>query len=186
MSDVTLEQLDHSASPPRDEPPYLRTCLRCDQPWPCPARLADVQAEGKEITAALVSDDARRVGVLVLIEKGVTVWSSTRRDAYDQALGGVVVEINDVVDRETGEISRHFTCLDPYGAGDVTVRRLAEAEVSPTGVEATANSRITGLIKRLAGEVHEMKGSYLDLHHADRIRWMGTLAELTNLTRWHN
>lgn len=185
MSADVLE-LEHRASPPRDEPPYLRTCLRCAEPWPCPARRADIVAEQTEIirsVRAQVSDDARRVGVLALVEKGVSAWSSTRRDAYDQPLGGVVVEINDVVDPETGEINRFFTCLDPTGSDrfPVDVRRLAEAEVTPTGIEATPNSRITKLIKRLAGEVHDMKGNYLDLHHADRIRWIGTLAELTNL-----
>ena len=42
-------------------------------------------------------------------------------------------------------------------------------------------SRIVNLIKRLALEVAEMKGSYLDIFHADRIRWLGTLAAVTNL-----
>lgn len=182
MNEV-LEQLDHRASAPREDPPYLRTCLRCEQLWPCPARLAEVQAAGKEITAALVSDDARRVGVLVLIEVGVSCWSSTRRDAFDEPLGGVVVEINDIVDPETGGITRWFTCLDPTGSDrfPINVRRIAEAEVVKTGVEATAYSALTKLVKRLAGEVHRRPGSYLDVFQADRIRWMGTLASVTTL-----
>ena len=119
--------------------------------------------------------------MLALVELGVSVWSSTRKDAFDQALGGVVVEINDVLDPETGEIARWFTCLDPYGAGRVKVHRIAEADVNQDGVEATANSRIANLNKRLAKEVHERKGSYVDVFQADRIRWQGTLASVTTL-----
>lgn len=174
----------HRASPPADEPPFRRTCLRCSQPWPCPARRDDIRAEQADIIAAVraqATDDARRVGVLALVELGVSVWSSTRVDALGEALGGVVVHIEDVPNPETGEIERFFTCLDPYGAGPVKVRRLAEAEVSPTSVEATANSRITNLVKRLAGEVHDAKGSYLDLRCSERVRWQYILTGVANL-----
>lgn len=178
MTDVDV--VIHRAGPKADEPPYFRSCVDCREPWPCTARRAEIQAEADEMKTARI-DDARRIGVLALVERGVSVWSSTRVDAYGEPLGGVVVHIDDVPNRETGEFERFFTCLDPVGGVPVTVRRLAEAEVLPTGVEATAHSRITKLIKRLAAEVAAMTGSYLDVHHADRIRWMSTLASVTTL-----
>ena len=182
MTDLDLDL--HRASPPRDEPPYLRSCLRCAEPWPCPAKRDDIRAEQAEIIAtvrAQVSDDARRVGVLSLVELGVSVWSSTRVDAFDQPLGGVVVHIEDDVDRETGEVSRWFTCLSLGYGPKVEVRRIAEAEVLQTGVQATDGSTITNLVKKLAGEVHDAKGSYLDLRCSERIRWQYVLAGVANL-----
>jgi hypothetical protein len=184
VTDVDL--LEHKAGPAPDEPPYHRTCLRDGLPWPCPARKAELQEETAEVfrsVRAQVSDDARRIGVLALVELGVSVWSSTRVDAFDQPLGGVVVHIEDVVDRETGEISRWFTCLDPTGSErfPINVRRLAEAEVLPSGVEATTGSRLTGLIKRLGGEVHNTEGSFLTLAAAERVRWMHILTGVVTL-----
>jgi hypothetical protein len=182
MTDVDLNV--HRASPPADEAPFRRTCLRCSEPWPCPARRDDIRAEQADIIASVrsqVSDDARRVGVLSLVELGVSVWSSTRVDAYDEALGGVVVEIEDVPNIETGEIERWFTCLS-LGAGPaVKVRRIAEAEVLQTGVQATDGSTITKLVKKLAGEVHDAKGSYLDLRASERVRWQYVLTGVANL-----
>jgi hypothetical protein len=180
MTDVDLGM--HQAGPAREEPPYFRSCERCSQPWPCLARRAELQAEGDEMKAARV-DDARRIGVLTLVERGVSVWSSTRVDAYNLPLGGVVVEIEDVPSTETGEFERFFTCLDPTGSDrfPVTVRRIAESEIQQSGVEGTAASRITKLVKRLGGEVHGHKGSYLDPWIAERVRWMYVLTGLSNL-----
>ena len=142
-----------------------------------------VRAEQAEIAEARVSDDARRIGVLALVDLGVQCWSSTRRDAYDEARGGVVVEINDVPNPDTGEFERFFTCLDPYGSDRFPIKivRLAEAEVDPSGVQATANSDLTKLVKRLAGEVHRAKGSYLDSSTAQRVRWQYLLTGLATL-----
>lgn len=178
---TAVDVIEHRPGPALDEPPYSRTCVQCGQAWPCPARKADLLAQAEEMVAER-KGEARRVGVLAMVELGVSVWSSTRKDARDEALGGVVVEINDVPDYQTGEVERFFTCLDPYGGGPVKVRRLAESEVTANSVGATTNSRITNLIKRLGKEVGEMTGSYLDPFYADRIRWMGTLASVTNLT----
>ncbi len=116
-----------------------------------------------------------------MIDRGVTVWSSERSDAQGEALGGVVVEITDAVDRETGEIARTFTCLDPYGSGPVKIRQLAESEVRQSGVEATDGSRLAKLVKRLGTEIGETKGSYLDPWIAERVRWMYVLTGLSNL-----
>jgi hypothetical protein len=182
MTDVDLNV--HRPSPPADEPPYRRTCLRCGSAWPCPSRRDDIRAEQAEIIAAVrsqASDDARRVGVLSLIEPGVSVWSSTRVDAFEQPLGGVVVHIEDDVDRETGEVSRWFTCLSLGYGPTVAVRRIAEAEVLQTGVQATDNSTLTKLVKKLAGEVHDAKGSYLDLRAFERVRWQYVLTGVANL-----
>jgi hypothetical protein len=179
MTDIDLGV--HRPGPTPEEPPYFRRCLRCDLSWPCPARLAEVRAANEEITAARISDDARRVGVLALVEKGVSVWSSTRVDAYGAPLGGVVVEIEDVTSPETGEIERWFTCLDPVGGVPVTARRIAEAEIRPAGVEGTVGSRLTNLVRRLAQEIATAKGSYLDPHQAQRVRWMYVLTGVSNL-----
>jgi hypothetical protein len=179
-----IDVITHRAGPKADEPPYFRECLGCRQAWPCPSRRADIVAEQTEIIRAVraqVSDDARRVGVLALVELGVSCWSSTRVDAFDQPLGGVVVHIEDDVDRETGEVSRWFTCLSLGYGPKVEVRRIAEAEVLQTGVQATDGSTITKLVKKLAGEVHDAKGSYLDLRCSERIRWQYVLAGVANL-----
>lgn len=182
MSDVDL--LLHRASLPADEAPFRRTCLRCDAPWPCPSRRDDIRAEQAGIIAAVraqVNGDARRVGVLALVELGVSVWSSTRRDAYDEPIGGVVVELEDVPNRETGEFERFFTCLFLGYGPKVDVHRIAEAEVLQTGVQATPGSTITKLVKKLAGEVHDSKGSYLDLRCSERVRWQYVLTGVANL-----
>lgn len=178
MTDVDLNV--HRPGPKADEPPYFRACLRCQEAWPCTARRAEVQAESEEMKSARI-DDARRIGVLALVELGVSVWSAERRDAYDQPLGGVVVEIEDVPNLETGEFERFFTCLDPVGGVPVTARRIAEAEVRPAGVEGTASARLTKLVRRLAEEIAAAKGSYLDPHQAQRVRWMYVLTGLSNL-----
>ena len=178
MTDVVL--FVHRPGPVPDEPPFTRRCEACGNYWPCPYRKAQLQAEAADMVETR-HGEARRIGVLALVEPGVSCWSSTRKDAREEPLGGVVVEIQDVPNPETGEFERYFTCLDPYGGGKVRVHRLSESEVLPTGIEATTNSRIVNLIKRLACEVAEMKGSYLDIFHADRIRWLGTLAGVTNL-----
>jgi hypothetical protein len=182
MTDLDLDL--HRAGPPRDEPPYLRTCLRCSEAWPCPSKRDELRAEQAEIIAAVraqASDDARRVGVLALVELGVSVWSSTRVDAFGQPLGGVVVEIEDVPDPETGEIERYFTCLSLGYGPKVEVRRIAEAEVLQTGVQATDGSTLTKLVKKLAGEVHDAKGSYLDLRASERVRWQYVLTGVATL-----
>lgn len=188
MTDVDLAI--HRAGPAQDEPPYRRYCLRCNVFYPCPTVQEQARAEAAEIVAdRRRHGEANRIGVLALVERGVTVWSSDRRDARGEAKGGVVVEINDVVDPPTGEVIRWLTCLDPYGAvkvkggaNKVKVHKLRESEVLPSGVEATANSRRTTLIRRLAKEVAEATGSYLDPFQADRIRWMAVLAADANLT----
>lgn len=163
-----------------DEAPFTRRCEVCGMAWPCPERKAQLHAEAEEMKAARV-DEAHRIGIMTLIDRGVTVWSCERRDARDEALGGVVVEITDDVDRETGEVVRTFTCLDPYGGGPVKVRHIAENEVRQSGIEATDGARLTRLVKRLAAELAARPGSYLDPWAAERVRWMYVLTGLSNL-----
>lgn len=164
---------EHKAGRGREEPPYFRACQRCEQPWPCPAKKQALQAEAEEMLAARAGE-SRRVGLLSLVEIGVSVWSSTRRNTYDEPLGGVVVDISDEPNRETGEFERFFTCLWKLGKR-VDVHRIAEAEVVPTGVQATAGSILSKLIKALALEVAETKGSYIDGRCAERVRWQYVL-----------
>lgn len=173
---------EHHAGPPAGEPPYFRSCAACCQPWPCPAKKAELQAEAiEQRRQRQLQAEARRTGLMALVERGVSVWSAERTDARGEPLGGVVVEIEDQLDRETGVVERWFTALDPYGAGPVKARRIAEAEVRPEGVTATDGARITGLIVRLAAEVAALKGSYIDPFIAERIRWQYVLAGLSNL-----
>ncbi len=182
MTDVL--QLEHKAGPTPDEAPFRRLCVRCGVFWPCPAKAEQNRAEFEErLDAVRVSDDARRVGVLALVERGVSVWSSTRVDAFDRPIGGVVVHIEDLPNPETGELERFFTCLDPMGSDrfPITVRQLAEAEVLPTGVEATSGSTLTKLVRRLAGEIHRTKGSWLDTSTAERVRWIYILTGVITL-----
>lgn len=175
---TAIDLNEHRAGPRPDDAPYTRHCLRCGSFWPCPAYSALLRAEAVEMKEARDAA-ARRIGVLALVDIGVTVWSSTRRDAYDFPFGGVIVEREDQVDRETGEVHRWFTCLKlGYGAEPIVVRRIDEAEVEPDGIEATQGSQMAKLVKAMAQEVADTKASFLGTLATQRIRWMYTLAGL--------
>ncbi len=173
---TAVDLSEHRSGPTPDEPPYTRSCLRCGEFWPCPAYSERLRAEAAEMHEAR-RGESRRIGVLALVDLGVTVWSSTRRDAYDFPLGGTIVEIEDQVDRGTGEITRRFTCLK-LGNPLVVVRQIDEAEVKPDGVEATQGAQMAKLVKAMAQEVADTKASFLGTLATQRIRWMYTLAGL--------
>lgn len=105
-----------------------------------------------DVGRAMVADVA-------LLEVGWSVWSCDRKDANEEALGGVVSQIRTATtpDVETGEIAetRYFRCLNPYLPPDHRhfVQTLIGSEILlPDGVEPPNRKRIGRLMKRLCAE----------------------------------
>lgn len=100
---------------------------------------------------------ARTIGDLALVEPGCSVWSE-KRTRVEEPLGGVVIEIIDVRDEDTGFPVRSFRTINPYEPLGVAIRVLSEAEISRDGMEAPESSRIAKQIRRLAEAVAKGKG----------------------------
>lgn len=98
---------------------------------------------------------AHNIGTVALIEAGAEVWSSQRRDAGDDPVGGVVIASESVViDEDEGTTERAYLCIDPYNSRPaITFHRLRESEIAPDSVTTTSPSRLTLLVRRLCEEV---------------------------------
>lgn len=107
--------------------------------------------------------EARRIGVMVLLDVGVTIWSSLAHDADGLALiGGVVVQISEGErDPDSGFIARRFVCLNPFAGPRNWEHTIDEGDVSPEATEATDNARIVQLITRLQAEGGKRKSRIL-------------------------
>jgi hypothetical protein len=94
--------------------------------------------------------EARRMGVMVLLEVGVTVWSSSRQDHTAESIGGVVVQISEGERHpNTGFIERRFTCLNPFAGPDRWERTLVEGDINRESVELASTAQLVKLITRL-------------------------------------
>lgn len=103
-----------------------------------------------------MTSDARRIGLLAMVTPGSTMlWSSTRRHHDDQAIGGVVVSVDDSYDPETGESQRRYVTVDPTRGPEIITHVLAEDEIGQHGVEPVDFSTLTKLIRRL-----QARGAY--------------------------
>lgn len=175
-----------------DEFPFGRRCLACLQPWPCPAaqgRRRTEEAERKAATAHArrLAAEASRTGLRALVVEGVTVWSSTHRVA-EGPRGGVVVAVEDVLDKATGEYERRWTCLDVTAWPKVGVHVVNEGEVKAGDVDTTSTAMMARLLYRLAWEVWKMgrprrtdgyiMRTSIDTRVVDHLRYMLTLARL--------
>lgn len=98
---------------------------------------------------------SRNIGAMALLELGCSAWSQERRDHNDDPVGGVIVHVDDHVDRETGEKTRVLTTLNPYKPvhGIGFRHQLNEPEVDLETLEPADSYRLRLLIHRLAAEV---------------------------------
>ena len=116
---------------------------------------------------------SRLITALNEVTLGCSVWSAERRHSDDLPVGGVVVAMEGVVDQETGEVSKLFHTLDPYRRANA-VHRLSEAEVDLGNLEGPDYSRLNKLVRRMAQDVAEGRGTLLP-EHARFVEWMHTL-----------
>lgn len=94
------------------------------------------------------------------ISIGCWAWSSTRgRDGVEDdgvtqvdPLGGLVLDVSETVDRETGEVARAFVVADNY-RGRLRLRRLVETEVDRTRMEAAGPGEIARVFRLLCLEI---------------------------------
>ena len=86
---------------------------------------------------------------------GFEIWSSTRRDADEAPLGGVIVEILETASPETGEIRRSYKVVDPYRLRPgITWHVLDEDEIDRTlPPQVATTDRVAKVIRRLCEEV---------------------------------
>lgn len=107
------------------------------------------------MSSALAVTDARWV------QPGAIVWSTTRGYAgvgddgsQLEPVGGVVVEVLDVVDKDTGEAERAFRVIDPFRVRPrLTWHVLVESEVNRETLDAAGPGTIGALYRRLCEEV---------------------------------
>jgi hypothetical protein len=79
-----------------------------------------------------------------------------------EARGGVVLEIIDLRDHETGEVSRTFRCLDPDPACPMyrAVNELTEAQIDPTSISGVNLKSLRPLVRhRVGGWLSSQRGS---------------------------
>jgi hypothetical protein len=121
---------------------------------------------------------ARTMGDLALLELGCSVWSRERRHADDVPIGGVIVGVHDVADRETGEVSRVFDVLDPYRTRPhFHFYILTEAEIDRSVLEPPESHRLRTLIRRMGEEVGKGRGLFTPQH----VRLVALMHLLTGL-----
>lgn len=138
-------------------------------------------AADPDLSARKPSPEVARVGIRAMVDLGWSCWSSERKDHREQALGGVIVSIDDMPpDTETGEVVRIYTCVDVYTAG-CKVHRLTESEIETSGFEAPTDSRMRQTIARLLRSAladfvtKDGRTKALTPAIADRIRWAARL-----------
>lgn len=158
MTDIDL--LEHKAGPAPDEPPYGRRCLRCDQPWPCPARKEDLAAEAEELLADRRRHSPQRMLDVTEVVPGCWVsWRGAENaDFAGEPRGGVVLTIDHIGDPETGESLRVFH-VAKEGAQGVHFDRLTQDEV---GSISPMNTSIVKSLRRAMGrEMGRHKGAVM-------------------------
>jgi hypothetical protein len=122
---------------------------------------------------------ARTIGDLALLELGCSAWSAQRKNHRGDPLGGVIVDIFDKRNEDTGFAERAFRCLDPYNFEPKLkvpmVHVLLESEIDREAVEGPESSRLRKIIRALAYGISQGRSSLTttDLEH---IAWMHKLA----------
>lgn len=117
---------------------------------------------------------AHNIGVVALIEPGVTVYSRTRsRGGTDpltgelvDPIGGVVVQVVNKLDDDTGEVlHRAFRVRSLYGLREYV---LDESDVAVDQVQTTYGKSVVQLIRAMAREVGNKKRKQNLFDSADR------------------
>ena len=94
-------------------------------------------------------------------QPGALLWSTTR--GYEgvgedgsqlEPIGGLVVDVLDVVDKDTGEAERAFRVIDPFRVRPrLTWHVLLESEVNRETLDVAGPGTIGALYRRLCEEV---------------------------------
>lgn len=131
--------------------------------------------EGKKPMVA-PTRGARTIGDFALLELGCSIWSTERKNHRDEPLGGVIVDIFDKRNEDTGFVERAFRCIDPYSLRPfIQLHVLVESEVDREALEAPDNARLRKIVRRLAEDIAKGKSS-LTTHDLDAIAWIHKLA----------
>jgi hypothetical protein len=158
MTNVDLNV--HRPSPPADEAPFRRTCLRCGAPWPCPAKRDELRAEADEMLADRSRHNPLRMLDVSEVVPGCWVgWRGAENaDFESEPRGGVVITIDHIVDPETGESLRVFH-VAKEGADGVHFDRLTQDEI---GSISPANTSIVKSLRRsMAREMGRHKAAVM-------------------------
>ena len=185
-----LNALHECGPDEHDEFPFGRRCVACRQPWPCPteqgrARMEAAQKKRAADDARLRKAQASRVGAVAMIEVGFEVYSASCTDADGHSLGGVVVQIDDSGDPETGEVERRYVTLDVYVV-PVRHRIIPESDLERSMIAVADISTMSKLVYRLSDEIRsagiDRKSGHvrttIDTRVADKVRWMATLCRV--------
>lgn len=95
---------------------------------------------------------AFRIGDVLLLTVGCTVWSKERRDANDDKRGGLIVAV-ELEANEDGETIRTFVCCDPHLTRPLRFVKLAEDEVDISTAEGPEDGRAKRMLRRFAEEL---------------------------------
>lgn len=188
-----LEALHEPGPMENDEFPYGQRCTACRQPWPCAREQGRRHVDAaQKATAAkelrLRHAQASRVGAIAMTTLGFEVYSAysaTHREDGDFAVGGVVVEIDDSGDPETGEVERRYGTLDGH-VTPVRMRIIHESDVDRSLIAVADISTMSRLVYRLADEIRSAginaKSGHvrttIDTRVADKARWIATLCRI--------
>lgn len=108
---------------------------------------------------------ARTIGDMGLIEPGCEIWAknsdleditNVRQWIDGDAKGGIVLEVTDIVDRDTGEMLRAFHCWDYTRSIEHAYSTLTEAQVDPSTFAAPSIVRIRNQYRRICKHVATM------------------------------
>jgi hypothetical protein len=157
MTDVDLNV--HRPSAPADEPPYRRTCLRCGQSWPCPAKREELRTEADEMLADRSRHNPQRMLDVSEVVPGCWVgWRGAENaDFAGEPRGGVVITIDHIVDPETGESVRVFHTAKVWRG--IRWDRLTAAEVG--SIDPPNPRTITSLRRAMGAVMGSYKGAVL-------------------------
>jgi hypothetical protein len=99
----------------------------------------------------------RSTGLVSYVDVGCVVWSTERTRTLpfgDSPLGGLVVEVVEKMNQETGEVDRAFLCFDHQATKPrIHWSTIAEREVDRHAIEAAAPSVLANAWRRLGEEV---------------------------------
>lgn len=146
------------------------------------------QAAVDERAATQRSVQARHGALSELLVVGAVAYSAERRKADGASVGGVVVAIDEHVDRETGEVVRTYVCIDQYTGPGIAIERVTETEVDWDAIGAAAPATLGRLVYRLAEDIAKagrgrggVPRTSVDTRVADWARWMIALVRLVGM-----
>lgn len=157
MTDI-IEQ-GHRSGPAPAEPPYLRSCLACGAPWPCPAKRDELRTEADKMLADRSRHNPQRMLDVSEVVPGCWVnWrGGENADFESEPRGGVVVTIDHIVDPETGESVRVFHTAKVYRG--IRWDHLTAAEVG--SIDPPNPRTINNLRRAMAAAMGACRGAVL-------------------------